>query len=266
MRDIVRRFVGSVGWLRMKDSDTRSILIGENWLQFKLYRAVEQKDREGEWKATLDWYHNVLRRIVALFVESKRVAYVFFGIYGPEPYSLERNKDEYERSIAPPRCDVAYIRLRICVLSDKNTATTDLIRAIESHKELIRDYEVLKSYAVRDDLGGRYGRREDGSIDDTRTMRFIRYWDAACRYILSILSDQGNWIENVDVWGVPHLVNNSLGGWLRHGDARCPKCKERLYMDTGLSQLGQTYSFPVAPVFYFVCPACYHGSLMATNI
>ena len=266
MGDIVRRFISSVGQFRRKDSDNRSILIGENWLHFKLYRAVEHKDRQGEWKTTLDWYHSVLRRIVTVFVESRQAASVFFGIYGPEPYSLEGDKGEYERLIAPPPCDVAYIRLRICILSDKNAAATDLIRTIESHKDLIWDYEVLKRYAVRDDLGGRYGRREDGSIDDTRTMRFIRYWDAACRYILLILADQGNWIENVDVWGVPHLVNNSLGGWLRHGDARCPKCKSRLYMDTGVSRMKQSYSFQVAPVFYFACPVCYNGSLLATNI
>ena len=118
MGDIIRRFASSIGRLRQKDSAVEPILIGENWLHFKLYRAVEEKDRPGEWKTILDWYHSVLKGIVAVFIESRQIASVFFGIYGPEPYSLEGSKDEYERLIAPPPCDVAYIRLHICVLSD----------------------------------------------------------------------------------------------------------------------------------------------------
>ena len=59
-----------------------------------------------------------------------------------------------------------------------------------------------------------YGRDRNGVINQQNTTRFMQYWDAGCRYILSIISESEGWEENVDVWGVPHLINNALGGWL----------------------------------------------------
>lgn len=245
----------------------KEILLSENWLYFKLYR----NPNEGlDWN--LDWYHNVLRKVVRPFVEStKQIGAVFFGIYGPREYALE-NEDKYERRITPPKSKVSFIRLRAYVGSDnKKGACNKLITEIESQREIVWDYEILKVYKVRDDLGGRYGRRSDGSIDDDRTLRFIRYWDSGCRYILSILGDEGNWDLNVDVWGIPHLINNSLGGLLRHPDVKCQNCGSLMYMRTSValipsSLLPALSSLRPAPIFLFVCPNCREVTIGITNI
>ena len=43
-----------------------------------------------------------------------------------------------------------------------------------------------------------------------------------------------NWALDIDVWGIPHLVNNSLGGWLRpeRDPVPCPTCQTHMYMNT----------------------------------
>jgi len=245
----------------------KEILLGENWLYFKLYRNPSE---DFDWN--LDWYHDVLRKVISPFVEStKQIGAVFFGIYGPREYALE-DKDKYERTITPPKSKVSFIRLRAYVGSDnKKTVSNKLVMEIESHRNLIWDYEILKEYKVRDDLGGRYGRRSDGSIDDDRTLRFIRYWDSACRYILSILGDEGNWDPNVDVWGIPHLINNSLGGLLRPPGAKCQKCGSLMYIVTSVvpipsSLLPALSSLRRAPIFLFICPNCNKVKIGTTNI
>jgi len=245
----------------------REILLSENWLYFKLYRNPTGDD---SWN--LHWYHDVLRKVVRPFIEStKEVGAVFFGIYGPTPYALE-NQEKYERAITPPKSDVVFIRLRAYVGSDgRRTISNKLIAKIESHRDLVWNYEILKEYKVRDDLGGRYGRGSDGSIDDDRTLRFIRYWDSGCRYILSILAEKGNWEPNVDVWGIPHLINNSLGGWLRPPSAKCSRCGGLMYMATSLvsipsSLLPALSSLRHAPIFLFVCPQCNRSMIDSTNM
>jgi len=246
---------------------SKKILLSENWLYFKLYR-----NPDGDLTWNLNWYHDVLRKVVRPFVEStEEVGAVFFGIYGPTRYALE-NKDMYERVITPPNSNVVFVRLRAYVSSDnKKTVGDKLIAAIESQRDLVWDYEILKEYKVRDDLGGRYGRRSDGSIDDNRTLRFINYWDSGCRYILSILTDKGNWEPNVDVWGVPHLINNSLGGLLRPPNAKCPKCGSLMYMATSISTIPSSLlsalsSLRRVPIFLFVCPECGTPTIRPTNI
>jgi hypothetical protein len=247
-------------------TDTNEILLSENWLQSKLYRNPNAP----AWN--LDWYHDVLRDVVRPFVLStEEVQAVFFGIYGPTPYELE-NEDEYERKIAPPKSKVVFIRLRAYVGSDnKKTVRNKLMEMMDSHRNLVWDYEIFKEYRVRDDLGGRYGRRSDGSIDDNRTLLFIRYWDSGCRYILSILGDKGNWESNVDVWGIPHLINNSLGSWLRPPGAKCKKCGNLMYMATSVapvfsSLLPQLSSLGHLPIFLFVCPNCKEETIRISNI
>ncbi len=76
------------------------ILHGINWLHFKLYRIVGE-DRK--WNTQLNWYHEVLRRIIKPIVESMPdIKTIFFGIYGPEDYSIE-DGEEYDRQITPPK-------------------------------------------------------------------------------------------------------------------------------------------------------------------
>ena len=144
------------------------------------------------------------------------------------------------------------------ITEEKQSIKDRLIRAIESHRSLCWDYEVMNQYYVRDDLGKRYGRLNDGSISSRRTVSFIRYWDAACRYILDILTESTNWDERVDVWGIPHLVNNSLGAWLRmSGDNyRCSRCKSPLYLATNARHPSQLVDASYTPIFSFFCPRC----------
>ena len=242
------------------------ILQACNWLYLKLYRKCESSDT---WKSQLEWYHSVLRDVVKAWVSSNaEIAFVFFGIYGPENYDVE--PVEYQKRISPqPEGRFNFIRLRAYVPENIDSAKKGLVDAIQAYTGLVWDYEILE-YQVRDDLGNRYGKLNDGSIDVHRTAMFIRYWDAACRYILEILTGPGNWDNNVDVWGIPHLVNNSLGAWLRLSDARCPRCSTSMYMAT-LAEIPQQLrpqlaTFSNAPICLFVCPQCSSAILSSMNI
>jgi len=127
----------------------------------------------------------------------------------------------------------------------------------------------MTTYHVRDDLGRRYGSR-----NDNQTLCFIRYWDSACRYILSILTLPGNWISGVDVWGIPHLVNNSLGAMLRLSGSLCPYCHASLYLNTAIAEARKMPPnlqamlpyFQTIPVFLMLCPNCGEPWLASTNI
>ena len=126
----------------------------------------------------------------------------------------------------------------------------------------------MLTFNVRGDLGTRYG-----SGDDDQTLRFVRYWDSACRYILSILTLPGNWLNDVDVWGIPHLVNNSLGAMLRTSH-RCPYCGTIQFMATSITDvsnlppnlLAMLPHFQRIPIFLFICPRCGQLWLNYTNI
>ncbi|HKM50421.1 MAG TPA: hypothetical protein VJZ75_04505 [Candidatus Bathyarchaeia archaeon] len=244
-----------------------TVFNSQRWLYLKLYR----QEIAGEaWKTKLDWYHSVLRNIVKPWVyQYNEIGFIFFSVYGPENYSVETQ--EYERRVdSPPPSMVRYVRLRAYVTGNKENVKQAFVASVRSHADIVQDYEILRGYSVLNDLGNRYGRANDSSIDNRRTMMFIRYWDAACRYILEILTAPGNWDENVDVWGIPHLVNNSLGGWLRVADKRCSRCSSRMYMCTWTEippqlrpQLdGMTY----VPICLLVCPQCSNGLLEPNNI
>jgi hypothetical protein len=123
--------------------------------------------------------------------------------------------------------------------------------------------EVMQTYHVRNDIGSRYGSR-----NDSQTLKFIRYWDAACRYILTILDLNQNWNPDVDVWGIPHLINNSLGGWLRleRGPVICSNCNSHMYMATEATYQPQNIQVNGFPYCIFVCPNCLTVTCRAFNI
>ena len=110
------------------------------------------------WKSQLDWYHKALVDIVKPWLRSvTEIRFIFFGIYGPRNYELE-DIQEYERLIMPPpegRFD--YIWLRAYVPENRQSAKSALISNIQNSGALLWDYELLKQYRVRDDLGNRYG-------------------------------------------------------------------------------------------------------------
>ena len=125
----------------------------------------------------------------------------------------------------------------------------------------------MVTYNINGDLGPRFG-----SNSIPQTLRFIRYWEAGCRYILSILAMPGNWTAGVDVWGVPHLINNSIGTWLRpeRPPQICPtaNCGTHMYMNT----IPILISFPAPvnqmhlPSFVFICPRCQNVLIHPSNI
>lgn len=245
---------------------TADILQDTNWVFFKIYRNPSARI---DWKSNLDWYHQVLIEIVRPLVQTMpEIRAVFFGLYGPTRYAPDG--EDFEKQITPPSTDVVFIRLRISVnQKNKTNVKNAFVQAFNAKRNLVWDYEIMTTYHVRNDLGKRYG-----SSNDDQTLRFIRYWDSACRYILSILALPGNWIQNVDVWGIPHLVNNSLGAFLRVPTSRCPCCHEFQYLVTGVAPIRKLpphlqAMFPYSkgvPVFLAFCPKCRAPWLITTNI
>lgn len=240
----------------------RSILNKRNWLFYKLYKDPTSSN---DWKSNLDWYHQTLLNIVKPTVRNNpEIRVVFFGFYGPKAYDAER--ETYERQIDPPSADVVFIRLRVSVKRGrKRHVKNAFITSINENRNIVWDYESMVTYNVSSDLGGRFG----SNLND-QTLEFVRYWDAACRYILSILAFPGNWTQNVDVWGIPHLVNNSLGAWLRpeRDPIACPNCQRHMYMST--VPTSSTLNRPIGgqiqvPLFLFICPNCFHRTLISIN-
>lgn len=239
-----------------------SILDEKNWLYFKLYKNPSSS---GDWKSNMDWYHQVLIDMVKpMVVNTPQIRVVFFGFYGPTVYDIENEK--YERQITPPTNNVVYMRLRFSVKrGSKRNVRNTLTTSIKTNRNLVWDYEIMRTYHVRNDLGNRYG-----SNLDKQTLQFVRYWDAACRYLLSIFAYPHNWISDVDVWGIPHLVNNSLGGALRLRNAgrgrTCTNCGHPVYLITGISQLASPVSISALPCLLAACKQCGFISPCSINI
>jgi len=238
----------------------------ENWIQFTLY---DDPDARWTWKQALDWYHNVLRTAIRPVVESeKSIEIVLFSHYGPSSYEPPDRRICQRTLSSIPDKPTRYIRLRIfpAVHERENIVARleDRLRA----QHCAWDYEILTEYDVLGDLGNRFGRNQDGSIEHERTLRFVRYWDAGCRYILSVIADSGNWEKNVEIWAVPHLINNALGSWLRHPNVKCNNCGEFGYMRTNVTnaQLAAKGLEIRVPMFAFGCPKCGSQWIGCTNI
>lgn len=237
-----------------------NVLDHRNWLYLRLYRA---SNLPTDWKSVLDWYHEILIHIVKpLVFNSPEIRVVLFGLYGPEAY--RREDERYSRSITPPQNDVRFIRLRISSrIGSKKKVNQALTAILNQHQNRVQDYEVMQTYHVRNDLGSRYG-----SGIDHQTQLFIDYWNAACRYVLEILDLNHNWKPDVDVWGIPHLLNNSLGCWLRpeRGPVTCPACQNHMYMATWCQIPAQNMQVNGFPFSLFVCPNCGRQDFRAHNI
>lgn len=239
------------------------ILDKRNWIFFKLYKDPSSPS---DWKANLDWYHQTLVTAVKPHVLcNTHIEVVFFGFYGPQVYCPEGEK--YEKQIAAPRSNVVFIRLRILAQrGHKRQIKRVLSHIFRTSRNLVWDYETMVTYDVSGDLGTRYG-----NVNNVQTIEFIRYWNAACRYILSILSIPGNWTQGIDVWGIPHLVNNSIGAWLRpeRNPVLCPHCQTHMYMRTSLTSVALRQAIGTqiqTPYFLFDCPNCLNQIIIAHNI
>jgi len=241
-----------------------NILNEKYWLFFKLYK---NPNSPSDWKTNLDWCHQTLINVVKpiLVMSTSEIRVLFFGFYGPTTYSVEG--ETYQRQIRQNRRainNLVYVRLRLSMKwGSKTNIKNTLVTSIRNTRNLVWDYEIMRTYHVRNDLGSRYG-----SNTDTQTLQFIRYWDAACRYILTVLTLPGNWTQDVDVWGIPHLVNNSLGAWLRpeRGPVPCPRCQTHMYMATFISTFSPPRQINMVPHFFFTCPNCDFEQIRPLNI
>ena len=228
------------------------LLDEQNWLFFKLYKNPQSSN---DWAISLNWYHQTLINVVRPVVsENTDITCLFFGLYGPEQYGAE--DERYLRTLDQTAGNFVYIRLRVAVKKGKKTAMKDaLITSIAQNPALVWNYEIMTTFNVMRDIGSRYG-----SNLPNQTLQYIRYWDAGCRYILSILRMPGNWEQTVDVWGIPHLINTSLGAWLRPNGSPvlCPNGHGAMYMSTTVWDV--TLNAPIQriglPLFVFSCPQC----------
>lgn len=247
------------------DSLLRSnrVLKSNSWVYFRLYKNPQS---ENNWKNNLDWYHQTLISVVRPVVNSNmNIAAIFFGFYGPQAYGTPEG-ETYKKTIENPGSDLVFIRLRLAVKTGKkNNVKNAIVASIESNRNLVWDYEMMITYNVVGDLGDRFG----SNLND-QTLRFIRYWDASCRFILSVLEMPGNWKNDLDVWGIPHLTNNSLGAWLRpeRGPVSCPNCQSHMYMRTSpcLIHLPTPTQELQIPQFVFICPLCGNQIACSSNI
>jgi hypothetical protein len=228
------------------------LLVNRSWLFFKLYKDPQAPT---DLITNLNWYHQTLINVVRPIINGNpNISSIFFGLYGPEPYDTE--DERYVNRLTPPASNVVFIRLRVATKKGKkNNVKNAFLTSVAQNTNLVWNCETMVTWNVANDLGTRYG-----SSLANQTLEFIRYWDAACRYILSILVMPGNWKDDVDVWGVPHLVNNSMGGWLRtKGNPRiCPNCQANMYMSTtrGTVISPTPITNIETPLFVFVCPRC----------
>lgn len=248
---------------RFGDSRHPEYLKGTKWIQFKIF--MKPKDHIF-WKEGLDWYHSVLRILKPALENNHNVLAILYTYYGPVDYKSEL-ESLYEKKISRiPEYEVFFIWLRINV-EDENRGDIilDISEILSSNQRQAWDYEILKEYDILGDIGNRFGRRNDGAVDEETTIRFIKYLDAGCRYILSTLDKKGNWCENIDVWGIPHLINNALGGWLRV-ESRCEKCGEKLHVPTYPMKFAGPFNLDTFPAFPLVCPKCNDVIVKAINI
>ena len=248
----------------MADTQFSGIWRKENWIQFKLY---DDPSIERNWKGHLNWYHTMLRSLRPIIENEQDILISFFTVYGPQHY------DAFERVIAekslpnPPDRNVRFIKLRIFPLLGRREQVRGSLEERFDACRGLWDYETLREYDVTEDLGNRYGRNENGTVDHDRTLRFMKYWDAGCRYILSVIAESGTWQNNVDVWGIPHLINNALGGWLRVPNGKCD-CGGDLCIGTSYFQNATpvTMSVTSVPLFLTGCSSCDRMTLRSINI
>ena len=215
-----------------------SLLEPKSWIQLKVFMNL---DREANWRMKLNCYYGILSLLRPIFTNRQVIDAFFFSQYGPEDYTPESEMLYLKRVLALPTNKISYIRIRIHPPEGKHADVIDSVSRLLTNQILVWDFEMLNEYDMRGDLGNRYGRKDDNTIDDEATINFVKYWDAGCRYILSVLNDSNDFMQNVDVWGIPHLINNAVGSYLRL-PGKCKKCKGRLWLMT--NPIARARDFP----------------------
>ncbi len=213
----------------------------------------------------LNCYFGILSSLRLILTNNQLIDAFFFSQYGPEDYAPEPETMYVKKLQVLPTNKVSYIRIRIHPLEENRKFVIDSVTRLLNNQALAWNFEILNKYDVRGDLGNRYGKRDDDTIDDEATINFVKYWDSGCRYILSVLNDSYEFRRNVDVWGIPHLINNAVGSFLRRQE-KCPKCNGRLWLMTNRLEIPQETKTKVVPLFLLICQDCDFNTVGSTNI
>lgn len=238
-----------------------SILESRSWLQLKVFMNLPD---ETNWKERLNCYFGILSFLRPILTNKQLIDTFFFSQYGPEDYALEPETIYEKKLQVLPTNKISYIRIRIHPMEEKRIVVIDSVTRSLTDQALVLGFEILNKYDARGDLGYRYGKRDDDTIDDEATINFIKYWDSGCRYILSVLNDSREFRRNVDVWGIPHLLNNAIGSFLRL-PSYCPRCGGRLWLLTTPIEISEV-SIKKAPVFPIYCQDCELMMVCPSNI
>lgn len=238
-----------------------SLLDTSSWVQLKVFMNI---GREASWREKLNCYYGILSLLQPTPINRQIIDAFFFSQYGPKDYSPEPDTMYIRRIESPPQTQISYIRLRIHPIDGRREEVIQATSSALLEQEIVLDFEILNEYNTIGDLGNRFGRNDDNTIDDEATVNFVKYWDAGCRYILSVLNDS-DIRQNVDVWGIPHLINNAVGSFLRL-PFNCPDCGGRVWLLTGLVSLEQEIRMNTLPVFLGACQRCGRTTSTPTNI
>ena len=239
-----------------------SLLEPTSWIQLKVFMNL---DGDANWREKLNCYYGILSLLRPILTNRQLIDVFFFTQYGPKDYTPERKELYLKRLPVSPTNKISYIKLRIHPIDGKRADVIDLFSSTFTDQALVWNFEILKEYDTRGDLGDRYGRKDDNTIDDEATINFVKYWDAGCRYILSVLNDSNDFMQNVDVWGIPHLINNAVGSCLRL-PGKCKKCKGRLWLMTNPIEIEREIKTNTFPLFLAICQDCGFMTPMISNI
>lgn len=239
-----------------------SLLELKSWIQFKVFMNL---DKEATWREKLTCYYGILLLLKSILNNQKLIDVFFFSQYGPKNYTTESERLYLKKVLVLPTSKVSYIRIRIHPMEGKSKVVIASISKLLTNQTLVWDFEILKEYDVKGDLGNRYGKKDDNTIDDETTINFVMYWGAGCRYILSVMNDSNDFRQNVDVWGIPHLINNAVGSYLRLSE-KCQECNGKKWLITNPITIEQEIKTKTLPLFFTVCQDCGFITPIISNI
>ncbi len=222
-----------------------SITEQSNWLSFNIF--FPPKTLLDEIPKNNKCYYEFLKDNLKPFIESKmeEIKYLFFSQYlTKKPIDKiiidKFNSEDWFKELheLPAKIvtqlgnKIRYVRLRFYINRNRKTIITEFISLLDNLDSIL-GYQIVE-YDVSRDLGKRYSNHSgilDESIELKRLTLFIEYWNAICRYILSIITDDYYLdFRNVDITGILHLGFNSLGNQLPLNFHKCERCGSTIYL------------------------------------
>jgi len=216
-----------------------------NWLSFNIF--FPPKTLLGEIPKNNKCYFEFLKDNLKPFIESKmeEIKYLFFSHYITQKpidkiiidkFNTEDWFNELHKLpaniVSQLGNNMRYVRLRFYINRNREIIITEFKNLLDNLDSIL-GYQLVE-YDVSSDLGKRYSNHSDildESIEIRRLTLFIEYWNAICRYILSIITDDYFLdFKNVDITGILHLGFNSLGNHLPLNFQKCERCGGVIYL------------------------------------